>query len=76
MGMPFPLALRILREEAAVMVPWAWAFNGYTSVVASLGTMVVSRIWGYQAAFGLALAAYGISLLVSGQLSRIGAARK
>ncbi len=73
MGMPFPLALRILRDDAAAMVPWAWAFNGYTSVVASLGTMVVSRIWGYQAAFGLALVAYAVSLLVAGRLQRIGA---
>ncbi len=72
MGMPFPLALRILRPEAAAMVPWAWAFNGWTSVVASLGTVVVSRAFGYQAAFGVALAAYAVALAVSGRLRHIG----
>jgi hypothetical protein len=72
MGMPFPLALRILRPEAAAMVPWAWAFNGWTSVLASLGTVVVSRIFGYEAAFALALVAYGVALVASRRLDRIG----
>ena len=73
MGMPFPLALRILRPEAAGMVPWAWAFNGWMSVVASLATVFVSRLYGYDQAFGIALLAYAAALVLTPTLQKIGA---
>lgn len=72
MGMPFPLALRILRPEAAGLVPWAWAFNGWTSVLASLGTVFFSRLLGYHQAFGVALLAYVLALVLAGKLGGIG----
>ncbi len=71
MGMPFPLAMRILKPEAAGMVPWAWAINGWMSVVASLGTILVSRLAGYHQAFAVALFAYAIALLVAGKIQHI-----
>ncbi|MCB9794874.1 MAG: hypothetical protein H6741_19385 [Alphaproteobacteria bacterium] len=72
MGTPFPLAMRILRPEAAGLVPWAWAINGWTSVLASLGTVLLSRLWGYSLASAVALAAYALALACAGRLSRIG----
>jgi hypothetical protein len=72
MGMPFSLALRILKPEAARMVPWAWAFNGWMSVVASLATVFVSRLYGYDQAFGIALFAYALALILAPTLKRIG----
>ena len=72
MGMPFPLFLRVLRPDAAGMVPWAWAFNGWMSVVASLGTVFVSRLYGYHQAFAVAIAAYLLALAMSPMLERIG----
>jgi MFS family permease len=71
MGMPFPMALRLLRPEAAALVPWAWAINGWMSVMASLLTVTLSRMYGYKASFGLALAAYLVALLVAGSLPKI-----
>jgi len=71
MGMPFPLALRILHPSAAGIVPWAWALNGWMSVVASLATVLVSRAWGYSFAFSIALVAYAIALILAGQLHKI-----
>ncbi len=71
MGMPFPLALRLLRPEAAGMVPWAWAINGWMSVMASLLTVVLSRMYGYSVAFGVALCAYALALALSGAIPRI-----
>jgi hypothetical protein len=76
MGMPFPLALRILHPSAAGMVPWAWALNGWTSVVASLGTVLLARLYGYQAAMWVALGAYALAWLISGRIQQIGAERK
>jgi hypothetical protein len=70
--MPFPLALRLLKPEAAGLVPWAWALNGWMSVVASIGTVFVSRLVGYDAAFAVALAAYAGAAGLSWTLARIG----
>ena len=58
MGMPFPLVIRMLPGEASGIVPWAWALNGWMSVVASLVTVLISRTWGYSFAFVVALGAY------------------
>ena len=71
MGMPFPLALRLLPEGAGGIVPWAWALNGWTSVVAGLATVMISRAYGYSTAFLVALGAYALSLLLAGQLARL-----
>ena len=72
MGMPFPLAMRILPAQASGMVPWAWALNGWMSVAASLGTVLVSRLFGYSQAFSVALAFYVLALLLVGRLARVG----
>jgi len=75
MGMPFPMAMRIIPEKASGIVPWAWALNGLMSVTASLGTVFVSRLWGYSQAFAVALAFYAVALLLAGRLSKIGRER-
>ncbi len=75
MGLPFPLALRSLPAEAAGVVPWGWALNGWTSVAASMVTMILARIQGYTAAFAVALAAYALALLAAGRVARVRAAR-
>jgi hypothetical protein len=72
MGMPFPLGMRLIPEKAAGIVPWAWALNGLMSVSASLGTVIISRLWGYSQAFGVALAFYGVALVLAGRLQRVG----
>ena len=72
MGLPFPLAMRILRPEATALVPWAWATNGWMSVVASLGTVILSRLFGYDVAFGAALLAYVLAFGFARSLPKIG----
>ncbi len=72
MGMPFPLAMRLIPEKASGIVPWAWALNGLMSVTASLGTVIVSRLWGYSQAFAVALAFYVVALLLAGKLHKVG----
>lgn len=68
MGMPFPLAVRLIPADQAPAVPWAWALNGWMSVVASLATVLVSRLFGYSYAMLLALCAYGLALVVTTRL--------
>ncbi len=71
MGMPFPTAMRIIPSSASGIIPWAWALNGWMSVVAGLVTMVVSRIVGYSQAFGIALIFYAGALVLAGLLQKI-----
>ncbi len=72
MGMPFPLALRILPPSGGEIVPWMWAVNGWMSVVATMATVFVSRQAGFAAAFYVAIAFYGVAWLVVGRLSHVG----
>lgn len=71
MGTAFPFGTRLLPESATPVLPWAWAINGWMSVVGSLVTVLVARLWGYPEAFGVAMVAYGVALLAAGGLSRV-----
>ena len=58
MGMPFPLGLSGLAEEAGDFIPWAWGLNGYASVVsASLATLFAIE-FGFTVVVLMALALY------------------
>ncbi len=71
MGMPFPVGMRALPDVASPLVPWAWAINGWMSVVASLGTVLVARMWGYSEGFVLALAAYALAAVLAGAMGKV-----
>ena len=71
MGMPFPLAMRLLPKDAGGIVPWAWALNGWMSVVAGLATVLLSRMQGYTTALVVAFSAYLLALLLSGVLPKM-----
>lgn len=71
MGMPFPMGMRALPDAARPLVPWAWAINGWMSVVASLGTILVARMWGYTEGFLVALAAYALAAVLAGAMARV-----
>ena len=47
MGVPFPRAIRLLGEQAPVLVPWAWAVNGSTSVVSAILATVLALSFGF-----------------------------
>ncbi len=59
MGIPFPLALRHLVGEEHARVAWAWAANGFASVVAAPVAALIALEAGSPALFGAAAAAYG-----------------
>ena len=54
------------------MLPWAWALNGWMSVVASLVTVILSRLYGYSQAFGVGLIAYALALALALLLPTVG----
>jgi hypothetical protein len=64
MGMPFPIGLARVANEAAGFVPWAWGINGFASVVsASLATLLAIE-FGFTAVIVLALLLYAAAAIV------------
>ncbi|MBW2524047.1 MAG: hypothetical protein JRI23_07725 [Deltaproteobacteria bacterium] len=62
-GWFFPVGLGMLRGEAASLVPWAIAINGFASVIGSLITLPLSVALGFRAVFAIAIGGYLIATL-------------
>ncbi len=72
MGMPFPLGLRVLAEQAPGFIPWAWGINGFASVIsASLATLLAIEL-GFGFVILLALLLYVGAALLLGTLPASG----
>jgi len=63
MGAPFPTGLRIVGEEAAPLVPWAWAVNGFFTVIGSVTAVILGMILGFTAVFVIAAGCYAVALI-------------
>ncbi|MDP2822251.1 MAG: SAM-dependent methyltransferase [Sulfuritalea sp.] len=61
LGMPFPLGLAAVAARAEALVPWAWAINGFASVVATLLATLLAIHWGHSLVVLLAVAIYGLA---------------
>jgi hypothetical protein len=61
MGMPFPLGLRRLAGKDTARVAWAWAANGFASVIAAPLAALIALEAGSEAVFGAAAAAYAVA---------------
>jgi hypothetical protein len=63
MGMAMPIGLRRLQELAPSGVPWAWAVNGLTSVLASALAVAIAITAGFTVATLASCACYLAALL-------------
>lgn len=70
MGVPFPVGLRALAGGDASRVAWAWAANGFASVVAAPLAALLALEWGSRALFLAAAVAYAASAMLLGPLRR------
>jgi hypothetical protein len=62
LGTAMPIGLSRLRGLHESAVPWAWAINGVSSVLASVLAVAVAITWGFRAVTLLALACYLVAL--------------
>jgi hypothetical protein len=62
LGTAMPIGLARLRDRHASAIPWAWAINGVSSVLASVLAVAVAISWGFRAVTLLALACYLVAL--------------
>ena len=63
MGMPFPLGVRLVEAVNRPLVPWAWAVNGFASVLGSILAVMLAQSYGFAVVMGLAVAVYLLGLL-------------
>ena len=64
LGMPFPIGVLAIADKPRGAVAWAWGMNGLFTVVGGLGSVLLSLIFGFNAAIYTALSLYALSLLV------------
>jgi SAM-dependent methyltransferase len=64
MGMPFPLAVRLVGSTRPHWVSWGWCANGCASVLGAILPVLIALTWGFQAVFFLAALCYLVGFLV------------
>jgi hypothetical protein len=64
MGVPFPSGIEVLKKAADHSVPWAWSINGYFSVIASTGAVLIATNIGLVFTGVIAAGGYLCALLV------------
>jgi hypothetical protein len=68
MGIPFPRGLQKLSETTLNrQVNLAWCLNGFASVIAACGSMLVAHYFGFTAVFLFSACAYGMGFMTSGR---------
>ena len=72
MGIPFPQGLRLLGSDSQTQVAWAWAANGFASVVAAPLAALIALERGSPELFLFAALAYGVAgVLAKGRRGQV-----
>jgi len=67
LGAFMPMGIRAvagLSPHADVYVAWAWAVNGFFSVISSVLTTILAMAWGFSVVLALGLATYAVAVVV------------
>jgi hypothetical protein len=65
LGTLMPLGIARLARTTPGLVPWAWAVNGFASVVGASAGALSSMTWGFSATFVGAALCYGLAALAA-----------
>jgi spermidine synthase len=65
MGMPMPIGIKLLSKSAPQIIPWAWGVNGATSVMGSVGALVIAILTGFNQALIVGAGLYLLALAFS-----------
>jgi len=68
MGHMFPTALRGVSGAAPALVPWAWAANGFASVLAAVAAPLLAMNVGFSGVAGIAIACYAAAAVLGWKL--------
>jgi len=48
LGMPFPVGLRLVSEQAQSLIPWAWGVNGFFTVIGTITALILGMALGFK----------------------------
>jgi spermine/spermidine synthase len=66
MGFPFTLGIRLITSSGhREVIPWAWAMNGYGSVLAAVGSVILGITLGFRFALWTAAALYVLAAVMA-----------
>ena len=65
-----PTALARIDRAAGALVPWAWAVNGFASVLAAPLAHAIGMTWGFGVAGTVGLLLYLVAAATFGRLPR------
>jgi predicted membrane-bound spermidine synthase len=63
LGMPFPVGLSVLAKSNPQSIPWAWAMNGYATVVGISSAALIAMRTGYTMLILMSLVVYMLGFL-------------
>lgn len=63
MGIPFPSAIALLGRNGGDLLPWIWSVNGFASVSASLGALLLAMNCGYTVTLAAGSACYVLAMV-------------
>jgi hypothetical protein len=63
MGVPFPAGVAVLGRVRPELIPWAWAINGYTSVLGSVLAVVLGIELGFMTVLFIAAGVYTLGVV-------------
>jgi hypothetical protein len=69
MGMPLPMAVRVLARRQPEIIPWAWGLNGAFSVMGSAAALVIALYSGFDQALLVAAALYAGAFVLARRFS-------
>jgi hypothetical protein len=61
MGMPMPTGIRYLKAAGKPVIPWAWATNGYFTVLGTALTVLLASTLGFTTVFLTAAVLYALA---------------
>ncbi len=64
MGMPFPIGILGLSKNNTAAIPWAWALNGFFTVLGGYLAIVISIFTNFIVVMSLAFFIYALAMLV------------
>ncbi|MEO6695949.1 MAG: hypothetical protein ABIY50_11355 [Ignavibacteria bacterium] len=64
MGMPFPVGISLITNSEKRFVAFAWAVNGFFSVIGTVSAIILAMIMGFKFVFILAAVIYIIAMLL------------
>lgn len=63
MGMPMPSGVKYLKSMGHHNIPWAWATNGFFTVIGTALVVLIASVTGFPAVFYMAAALYAVAPL-------------